>query len=84
MKVPTQKLPEGEFRTRYPIAGTTLGWRFRATETSSSVWRVDGSDRFGRQVSRQGTDVDRLQEQCEADARDINRALEQKNGGAPD
>ncbi len=66
------KIVLGALLKRYPIRGKTPGWYFSIRETSANVWLVEGSDAFGRQVSRQGTDEEGLLAQCEADAREIN------------
>jgi hypothetical protein len=65
-----------ELRRQYPLDGQVSGWRFRAQETSAGVYLVEGSDRFGRAVSRRGVDPDELFVQCKRDARDIHRQLD--------
>jgi hypothetical protein len=44
------------------------GWSFDADEVSAGVFRVVGSDRFGRKIEKTGTDPDALIEACRQDA----------------
>ncbi len=68
MKRTVQPRPERELLATYPRRGATPGWYFRVVERSAGVWQVDGVDRYGREVSRQGEDVEMLMRDCEADA----------------
>jgi hypothetical protein len=60
-----------EMRTVYPIQGQVDGWYFRRAETSNGAWFVEGSDAWGRRVSRSGSDPDVLLNECICDARGI-------------
>ena len=51
-------------RRKYPIAGRVQDWYFRLTETSSNAWLVEGCDVWGRVVSRQGGDPEKLLAEC--------------------
>lgn len=64
-----------KFASNFPIEGNVDGWRFRWTETSNLVFVVEGSDQFGRTVSRQGQDPEQLQTEVEKDAREVNKQL---------
>jgi hypothetical protein len=55
----------------FPVRGHTAGWFFRVNEVSMGVYKVEGTDSFGRTVSRTGTDPDELLAECEEDARGI-------------
>ena len=68
MKKPVTKLSDAELLADFPIRGKTAGWFYRVTETSSNAWLVEGSDAFGRRVSRQGSEPEALLAACEADA----------------
>ncbi len=60
-----------EMRSVYPIDGQVDGWYFRRAETSNGAWLVEGSDAWGRKVSRSGSDPDVLLNECISDARRI-------------
>jgi hypothetical protein len=75
MKVAVHKLNEEAVRREYPIADRVPGWFFRIREQSPCVYRVEGTDLWGRTVGDVGTDVDRLLESCAAAAAEINRQL---------
>ena len=72
MKKPVREMTESELLRRYPFKGTTPGWYFRVTETSSNAWLVEGTDAFGRTVGHQGIDPDELLARCDADAAKIS------------
>lgn len=76
MKRPVRQIPEDELLAAFPIRGRAPGWFFRARETSNMAWVVEGSDRWGRRVSRDGGDPDRLLAECEEDAARIDRGME--------
>jgi hypothetical protein len=80
MKVPIQKLDEEAVRRQYPIVDRVPGWFFRMTEQSMGVWRVEGTDLWGRNVSDVGTDENRVLESCVAMAIGINKQLAAKAG----
>ncbi len=65
-----------ELIEEYPIADRLTNWFFRVVEVSNNAWRAEGSDRWGRKVSRNGGDPDTLLEACIADARSIAREEE--------
>jgi hypothetical protein len=56
----------------FPIAGVVDGWFFRQTEVSQGAYLVEGTDLWGRKVSRLGSDLDELLSLCAADAKHIN------------
>jgi hypothetical protein len=49
------------------------GWRFRATETSMTVYLIEGRDSAGRSVSRQGDRYDDLFNEVVAEAIALSR-----------
>jgi len=55
----------------YPIIGRVDGWFFRERETSNGAYLVEGTDLWGRTVSRQGNDPEALLSQCCSDAQRI-------------
>jgi hypothetical protein len=57
----------------YPIEGKLPNWYFRIRETSASAWLVEGSDVWGRNVSRSGNDSEALLSACVNDAAEIAR-----------
>ena len=63
-----KQLSADEVRRAYPIAGRLEGWFFRVTEMSPGGWLAEGSDLWGRKVSRMGNDPDTLLEACVGDA----------------
>ena len=75
MKQRIEKRSESEIRQDFPIAGGTPGWFFRIQEVSAGVYRAEGSDLWGRMVSRSGLDPDLLLVECERDARRIQDEL---------
>ena len=66
-----QQLSPDEVRRAYPITGRLDGWFFRVHEVSPGGWSAEGSDLWGRKVSRMGDDPDALLEACVRDARAI-------------
>jgi hypothetical protein len=67
--------PLEEMRRRYPIHGRLEGWFFRMKEISAGVYQVQGSDPWGRKVSRTGSDAEALLDACVEDAIWINAKL---------
>lgn len=65
------RLNENEVLAEYPISGRVKGWYFRVQEVSASAYQVDGTDLWGRRVSRTGSDPDRLLDECTSDAEAI-------------
>ena len=49
------------------------GWSFEIEEVSNCVYEVIGSDKQGRRVQAEGTDVDTLFRDCHASAQKIYR-----------
>ena len=70
IKQATRRASDEEMRRSYPIAGRIPGWYFRTTETSTGSYLVEGSDVWGRIVSRLGADPDQLLAECIAFAHD--------------
>ena len=68
MKKTVEKLSEEEVLRRFPVAGRMPGWFFRVDEISAGVYRVEGTDLWGRRVSRTGTDSDELLASCATEA----------------
>ena len=59
-----------EMTRKYPITGLVEGWYFRQREISASCYVVEGSDVYGRTISRQATgDPDTAMAECVAFAR---------------
>ena len=69
-----QKRSVAEVRAEYPLACGVDGWFFRAAETSNGAWLVEGTDLWGRRVSRRGADPDTLVQECAAEALQIEAA----------
>ena len=46
--------------TGYPINNLLEGWYFRVKEISPGYYRVEGIDRLGHSVARDGVDPNRL------------------------
>jgi hypothetical protein len=61
-----------EVQKAFPITGLVDGWFFRQTEVSPGAYAVEGTDLWGRTVSRFGADLDELVTLCAQDARQIN------------
>jgi hypothetical protein len=66
---------ESEIRRSYPINDRLPGWFFRVREVSAGAYLAEGTDRYGRLVSRTGANPDDLLEQCVADASSIEAQL---------
>jgi hypothetical protein len=71
-------MPNDDELNEYPIRNLTDGWFFRVIEISPNIYRVEGIDRFGRSVSRTGTEIelDSLLKLCAQDAQQIKDSLE--------
>lgn len=69
MKKPIHRRNDEELR-RYPITNVLEGWFFRVDEISQGYYRVEGIDRWGHSVSRDGIDPDQLLNALKADIRD--------------
>ncbi len=48
---------------------------FRSIEISNNAWEVEGTDKWGRKVLRQGDDPDKLLAECEKAADEINKTI---------
>ena len=71
MKHRVTKLDEAAVRREFPLVGFVQGWFFRVKEESPGHYHAEGSDLWGRQVSRHGSDPDVALDGCYADARHI-------------
>lgn len=71
MKQRRRAKTELEMLASFPITTTLAGWYFRVRETSAGAVVAEGSDRWGRQVSRRGPDEDEALRRCVADAQSI-------------
>ena len=70
MKKSLHSLSDEELKV-YPITDLLEGWFFRVCEVSYGVYRVEGTDRWGRTVSRIGEKPKELISACVNDAREI-------------
>ena len=61
-----------EVQNAFPIAGVVEGWFFRQTEVSPGAYLVEGTDLWGRMVSRLGGNPDELLSLCAADAKSVS------------
>ncbi len=57
--------------TAYPIKNIVEGWFFRIDEISNGYFRVEGVDRWGHSVSRDGIDPDELFKACQNDIKEM-------------
>ncbi len=64
-------MTEAEIIKDFPIANKIEGWYFRIEERSAGVYIAEGKDLFGRQVSREGTDPDKILAMCMNDAKQM-------------
>lgn len=55
----------------YPIRDLVDGWFLRVDEVSQGFYKVEGIDRWGRQVSRMGIDPDQLLSLCKSDIEEM-------------
>ena len=69
------KLSEHELLESYPIKYEALSWYFRTEEISNGAWLVEGSDLWGRKVSAQGTDPERLLKELTSEASILNERI---------
>lgn len=75
MNTKVREMDYEEISRLYPIIGKLDGWFFRSKETSPYSYTVEGTDRWGRKVSRMGNDPARLLDQCIEDAKNIKKQL---------
>ena len=66
MKKPISRRSDEELRA-YPLTNIVDGWFFKINEISQGYYRVEGIDRWGRIVSRDGIDPDELLDACKKD-----------------
>lgn len=62
-------------RRSYPIEGLVENWYFRRKEVSPWHFEVEGADRWGRTVSRSGTDPEQLLTECVEMAKEISERV---------
>jgi hypothetical protein len=74
---PVQTKDPSSVAAEFPITGVVDGWYFRQREVSNGAFLVEGTDLWGRMVSRQGGDADALLRQCANDA----HLIKQRSGG---
>jgi len=79
MKLTIQKLKVEAVQRDFPITNRVPGWYFRLFEQSAGVWRVDGTDLWGRTVNDVGTDENHVLDSCIEMAGDINKQLAPKS-----
>ena len=65
-----------KLRNQYPISGKLEGWFFRIEESSAGVYKCEGKNIHGMEVSKQGIDdnegaLDNLLSQCIEDAKSL-------------
>jgi hypothetical protein len=70
---PVQKKDPITVAGEFPIAGVVDGWFFRQREVSNGAFVVEGTDLWGRKVSRNGVDPEALLGQCALDAQLIEQ-----------
>jgi len=75
MKKPIHKISQEILDKEFPIKGKVPGWSFRKKEILNGAWEVEGTDQWGRRVSRTGDDPDQLLAKCELAAEDINKKI---------
>lgn len=76
MKSQVQRLSD-EFLSAYPIKDLVEGWFFKVQEVSNGVYEVEGTDIWGRKVSRKGIDPDEVLKLCIQDAQDIKVSVKE-------
>lgn len=71
MKRGVRALNQEAVRRQFPLVGQVAGWFFRVAEESPGHYHAEGTDLWGRRVSRHGDDPHALLADCYADARSI-------------
>jgi len=71
MKEEIRGMIETAIIKNFPITNKLEGWYFRIKEISAGVYVAEGKDLFGRQVSREGTDPDKILSMCVNDAKQM-------------
>jgi hypothetical protein len=56
---------EEQILKTHPIRSKTEGWFLQILETSNNVFLIEATDLFGRVVSKQGIEPNKLQEEIE-------------------
>lgn len=59
---------------QFPIVDRLPNWFFRVTERSAGAYFVGGINLSGQTVSREGTDAEKVLDDCIAMAREMSRA----------
>ena len=77
MKKPIQKNSKEAIEKAFPIIGKVSGWYFRKKEISNGGWQVEGTDLWGRRVSKIGDDPEKLLLECNEEAENINKQINQ-------
>ena len=80
MKLRVREMDEEEIIRLYPITGKLDGWFFQSRETSPYAYTVEGIDKWGRKVSRIGSDPIALLSQCIEDAKNIKEQVKTEPG----
>ena len=75
MKIKVTEMDDADIVRLYPITGRLDGWFFRSEETSPYAYTVEGIDKWGRKVSRMGSDPQALLARCIEDAKDIQEKI---------
>jgi hypothetical protein len=70
---PVHKKDPAQVIAEFPITGLVDGWFFKQHEVSNGAYLVEGTDLWGRKVSRSGGDPDTLLNECASDAKLISR-----------
>ncbi len=60
-----------EMVRKYPITGLVEGWYFRQEEVSAGCYVAEGSDVYGRTISRRTGDPETALAECVAFARGV-------------
>ena len=72
------RLDEAEVKRQFPLADLVPDWFFRVKEISNGGYKAEGTDLWGRQVSRSGSDPDVLLAECAKDAERIAAQLNER------
>lgn len=68
MKTEQIKIPEDELMKQFPIRAKTKGWFFNISEVANGCWKISGSDKWNRRISLEGSGIDELIIEAEAEA----------------
>jgi hypothetical protein len=69
MKRLVEKQDASKLVEEFPLAELLPNWFFRVRETSAGAYLAEGTDLWGRTVSRQGGDPDLILQLCVMSAR---------------